>query len=107
MPDDLYYSVRPMLAVAGGRLIALSTPFGRHGWFSDAGSPDRGNVSRSRRTSAHGSPRNSSKRNGATGRWWYRQEYECEFLEAEDSVFSFDDITAALSPNVTPLWKVA
>ena len=33
VPDDLYYNVRPMLAVSGGRMIALSTPFGRRGWF--------------------------------------------------------------------------
>ena len=26
--DELYYSVRPMLAVSGGRLVALTTPFG-------------------------------------------------------------------------------
>src|SRR5262245_55339767 len=31
--DELYYSVRPMLAVSGGRLLALSTPFGKRGWF--------------------------------------------------------------------------
>lgn len=40
--DALYYSVRPMLAVtkivkgAGGRLAALSSPFGRAGWYHDA-----------------------------------------------------------------------
>jgi hypothetical protein len=40
--DALYYSVRPMLAVtkvvkgAGGRLAALSSPFGRMGWYHDA-----------------------------------------------------------------------
>ena len=26
VPDELYYSVRPMLAVSGGKLVALSTP---------------------------------------------------------------------------------
>ena len=31
--DDLYYSVRPMLAVSRGRMLALSTPFGKRGWF--------------------------------------------------------------------------
>lgn len=35
VPDDLYRSVRPMLAVSRGRLIALSTPFGQRGWFHD------------------------------------------------------------------------
>lgn len=40
--DALYNSVRPMLAVtefvkgAGGRLAALSSPFGREGWFAMA-----------------------------------------------------------------------
>jgi hypothetical protein len=33
VPDALYCSVRPMLAVSRGRLIALSTPFGKRGWF--------------------------------------------------------------------------
>ncbi|MFO0929144.1 MAG: phage terminase large subunit [Gemmataceae bacterium] len=33
IPDVLYRSVRPMLAVSGGRLVALSTPFGQRGWF--------------------------------------------------------------------------
>ena len=33
VPDDLYRSVRPMLAVSQGRLLALSTPFGQRGWF--------------------------------------------------------------------------
>ena len=33
IPDELYRSVRPMLAVSRGRLVALSTPFGQRGWF--------------------------------------------------------------------------
>src|SRR5438067_3979969 len=31
--DDLYRSVRPMLAVSRGRLVCHSTPFGRRGFF--------------------------------------------------------------------------
>src|SRR5262245_5269437 len=31
--DSLYCAVRPMLAVSQGRLVALSTPFGKRGWF--------------------------------------------------------------------------
>jgi tRNA(Met) C34 N-acetyltransferase TmcA len=31
--DELYYTVRPMLAVSGGRLMLLSTPFGKRGVF--------------------------------------------------------------------------
>jgi hypothetical protein len=35
VPDDLYRSVRPMLAVSKGQLVVLSTPFGQRGWFFD------------------------------------------------------------------------
>jgi hypothetical protein len=40
------------------------------------------------------------------GDWWYRQEYFCEFVETDDSVFSYDDIQAALDPNIKPLFSV-
>jgi len=36
VPDDLYLSLRPMLAVGAGRLVALSTPFGTRGWWYEA-----------------------------------------------------------------------
>jgi Terminase large subunit, T4likevirus-type, N-terminal len=36
IPDGTYYAVRPMLAMSQGRLIALSSPFGRRGWFYEA-----------------------------------------------------------------------
>src|SRR5262249_6096044 len=32
VPDDLYRAVRPMLAVSGGRMICLSTPYGKRGF---------------------------------------------------------------------------
>jgi len=32
VPNDLYVSLRPMLAVSAGRLIAMSTPHGTRGW---------------------------------------------------------------------------
>jgi hypothetical protein len=33
VPDELYGSVRPMLAVSRGRLVCLSTPAGKRGFF--------------------------------------------------------------------------
>jgi len=35
VPEDLYRAVRPMLAVSRGRLICLSTPFGKRGFFHE------------------------------------------------------------------------
>src|SRR5262249_51549782 len=36
VPDELYRTVRPMLAVSRGRLMALSSAFARMGWFDEA-----------------------------------------------------------------------
>jgi hypothetical protein len=33
IPDIVYQSVDPMLAVSKGRLVVLSTPFGKRGWY--------------------------------------------------------------------------
>ena len=48
VPDALYYSIRPMLAVSGGRLILMSTPFGRRGHFfaewTEGGTWDRTEI---------------------------------------------------------------
>jgi hypothetical protein len=33
VPDELYQAIRPMLAVSGGRLVLMSTPFGSRGLF--------------------------------------------------------------------------
>lgn len=36
VPDELYYAIRPMLAVSRGKLVVMSTPAGRRGWFFQA-----------------------------------------------------------------------
>jgi hypothetical protein len=33
--DDLFHAVTPMLA-AGGRLVCMTTPYGKRGWFYQA-----------------------------------------------------------------------
>ena len=64
--DRLYESLRPMLAVSHGRLIALSTPFGRRGWFYQLGwEVNRGFASKSLHTRSPESPRTSSRKSVA------------------------------------------
>jgi hypothetical protein len=40
--DTLYYAIRPMLAVSGGRLMMLSTPYGKRGVFYEEWSEGEG-----------------------------------------------------------------
>jgi hypothetical protein len=97
--DDLYRAVRPMLAVSRGRLVALSTPFGKRGWFYDAWS---GDLPWHRvRVTAEQCPRierqflNEERR--VMGSRWYAQEYQCSFEETVGAVFSAECIEAALA----------
>ena len=34
------------------------------------------------------------------GEWWYRQEYGCEFLDAQSQAFTRDEIDRAFSEEV-------
>ncbi len=104
--DSLYRTVRPMLAVGGGRLVCMSTPFGKRGFFHEAWT---GAAAWERvRITAGQCPRISreflAEEQQALGDRWYRQEYECSFEEAVDSVFSHEDILAAMSGDVRPLF---
>jgi hypothetical protein len=106
VPDPLYFSIRPMLAISGGRLVALSTPFGRRGWFFHEWTEGPGweRV----RIRAEECPRISAaflaEERRALGPWWYDQEYECIFRDAQDQVFSGEFVERALSDAVEPLW---
>lgn len=105
VPDELYRSIRPMLAVSNGRLIGMSSPFGRRGWFWEAwnGPEDWERV----RVPASECPRISAdfleqERRGL-GEWWFQQEYCCEFLDATNQLFSYGDVMGAVTPTVRPL----
>lgn len=104
--DSLYRSVRPMLAVSGGRLIALSTPFGRRGFFFDAW---RGDEQWSRvEVPATSCPRIPpdflAAERVALGPRWFAQEYCCSFEDTAGAVFAYDDIAEAITGDVEPLW---
>jgi len=109
VPDELYRAVRPMLAVSGGRLVALSTPFGKRGWFHDEWTDAESGWSRVKVPATECSrisPDFLRSERISLGQWWYRQEYECSFEDAIDAVFRYEDIHAALVDDVKPLWVV-
>jgi hypothetical protein len=105
--DDLYRGVRPMLAVSGGRLVALSTPFAKMGWFYDAwqSSQEWQRV----RITAQDCPRISAEflaeERSVLGPRWYAMEYGCEFQDCVGSLFDAEDIQAALTSQVAPLFE--
>jgi hypothetical protein len=105
--DALYQAVRPMLAVSRGRIVLLSTPFGKRGFFFHEwmeGGPDWQRT----RITAHDVPRIDPDWLEAERRRipaaMFAQEYLCTFGELEDAVFSHDDIQAMRSADVVPLF---
>jgi hypothetical protein len=95
-----------MLAVTNGRLIALSTPAGRRGFFFKAWHDDtdwlriRVTVSQCPRISQEFLA-DELKTLGAQR---YSEEYELAFLDNNEAVFPSAIIAAAFTDAVRPLW---
>jgi hypothetical protein len=106
--DLLYESVRPMLAVSHGRLIALSTPFGCRGWFHSAwvGGEPWLRV----KVTAYEVPRITSdflqEEHRSLPSNVFGAEYLCEFTDTVEAVFSSEDVIGALSDEVQPLFGI-
>lgn len=105
IPDVLYYSVRPMVAVSGGAVVCLSTPFGKRGWFHSewTGAAEWTRV----KITAGECPRITrqflDEEQQSLGERWFRQEYQCSFEDAVDAVFGFEHINAAVNNDLSPL----
>jgi len=104
--DELYFAVRPMLAVSGGALMMLSTPHGKRGVFYEEWTGGHGweryEVSASRCLRI--SEEFLEEERASLPPFIYRQEYECSFEETEDQVFTTDLIDRALTDEVKPLF---
>jgi hypothetical protein len=107
--DGLYYAIRPMLAVSGGSLMMLSTPYGKRGVFYEEWS---GGVGWERyEVPASECPRIPAtfleEEQAALPSWVFRQEYGCSFEETEDQVFTTEMIERAVTSDITPLFEAS
>jgi hypothetical protein len=106
VPDAFYRAVRPMLAVSRGRLVALSTPWGKRGWFYEewAGTGGWKRVRITADQCRRISPEFLAEERASLGDRWYRQEYECSFEDVIDAVFAEADLSASRDGAPAPLW---
>lgn len=102
VPDELFAAILPMLATSGGRLVALSTPWGKRGFFWQAwsGGDDWQKVL----VKAEDCPRIPAsflaEARATLGDFWFRQEFQCEFLDADSAAFATADIERAFAGSV-------
>ena len=104
--DELYFATRPMLAVSGGRLVCLSTPFGRRGWFHQTW--EQGEGWSRLKVDAYACPRISPQFLAEEQRTlpdlWFRSEYLVEFVDVDSQLFGYDLVHAALADDIAPLF---
>jgi hypothetical protein len=111
--DALYYSVRPMLAVSKGRLLAISKAFGRRGWFFE--SWENGSSCDAEKAEgwhkvkitaddcARITPAFLAEERRNMGERLFLQEYYAVFHDQVNSVFRWDDIRAAMTCELPAL----
>ncbi len=97
--DATYAAVRPMLAVTGGRMLALSTPHGARGWFWEAWTLGEGWERTMVR--ATDCPRISTEflagERQAMSHHSFSSEYLCEFSALVNAAFDPADIERAFT----------
>lgn len=107
--DDLLPAISPMLAVSGGRLVLLSTPFGKRGFFYREWT-DGGAAWQRFTVTAQDCPRIPPDYLGEErrklGPLFYAQEFECRFIDATNALFSSADIDAMLDNDIAPLFPL-
>ena len=104
--DELYLAIRPMLAVSGGALWLMSTPFGKRGFFHETWAHGGAEWERFRgpATECARIPQAFLEEERATmGERWFRQEYLCEFEDTVSGIFARELVESAITDEVRPL----
>jgi hypothetical protein len=107
--DGLYYAIRPMLAVSGGRLMMLTTPYGKRGVFFEEWTGGEGwERYEVRAEECERIPKTFlEEERRALPAWIFRQEYECSFEDTEDQLFGYELVQSSITDEVTPLFEEA
>jgi len=94
-----YHGILPALIATQGEQVLLSTPRGKRGFFHEIWHDDVANWQRVMvRSDEVGRirPEDLEVFRSTMPEQFFRQEFYCEWLETEGSLFSYDDIQAAL-----------
>jgi hypothetical protein len=104
--EALFVALRPMVAVSGGSILLLSTPFGKRGFFYRVWTESERWLKI--QVTADQCPRLTpdflAEEMIELGPRWYAQEYGCTFVEGVGQVFSDASIDAAFRDDVAPLF---
>jgi hypothetical protein len=108
VPEELLAAVRPALAATNGRFFALSTPAGKRGWFYEAWTKGEGweRVQVKADACPRIKPEFLAEEMAQLGPMIFSQEYQCEFIDPQTSVFSSALIEQALVDDFQPFLAI-
>jgi hypothetical protein len=109
VPDDVFSGASPTMAVSKGRFVALSTAFAKSGWFYKEWTEGDGyeRLSITARDCPRIPPEFLAKERRRMGERWFAMDYLNAFGDDVAAVFSSDDIKAAMSSTLQPLFGPA
>lgn len=98
--DDLWVAVSPMVAVSGGTIVALSTPWGARGWFYDQWRNGRGwhRIKITAEECPRISPEFLADQRATMGDFAFRSEYLVEFTSTDAAMWDADTINKIFTP---------
>ena len=107
VPDDVYRAVRPMLAVSNGRMVCLSTPYGKRGFFYkewSEGGDDWLRIEIPASLVSRIEPAFLEQERRSLGETFFRQEYFCAFEALQGLVYPdmAKCVVASLPPGLDP-----
>ncbi len=109
--DELFTALFPMFTSnPSGRLILGSTPKGQRGFFHrlwTTGGPEWLKIMKKASENPRLDPAILVEARRTLPEWEYRQEYQCEFVQAEDQYFSNYTINKMFDSDVKPLWSAS
>lgn len=103
--DDVFASVLPMVG-SDGQIVALSTPWGRRGWFYQLHEDPVNGWERHKVTvfeSAQYSEERIAEVRASLGSFTFSSDYLCEFGDTDSQLFSTESVRAAFVPGIQPL----
>lgn len=105
--DEFYYAILPMLIINNGVFIAMTTPYGKRGHFFNEwmeGGDDWKRIEIPATKCPRISPEELERQRRSLGSMFFRQEFNCEFVETVDTVFAYDMVQEAFDENIKPLF---
>ncbi|MDO4356534.1 MAG: terminase family protein [Clostridia bacterium] len=105
--DEFYQAILPMLIINNGQLICMTTPYGKRGHFFEEWT-NGGNNWKRIEISASQCPRMTAEQleqqRRSMGDMFFRQEFQCEFVDTAEQTFGYDLIQRAFDDSITPLF---